>query len=203
MNLAYSQQLDILCLNETWLDSSCTSNLFATNEYTMKCRKDRKSGIHGGTAIINRNSIPITPIKLKHDFCCAAVLQIGFPLLIICIYNPPKNSCYRIEPKNTLLLLKSLSGKFKTHKTLILGDFNQPETDWSSYTSGDLAFNEIIEYLLENNFQQFVNVPTHKSLNTLDLVWKNFSDPFANEFEAKISHFLTTKPLYSLSSRKW
>ena len=87
--------------------------------------------------------------------------------------------------KNILLLLKSLSGKFKTHKTVILGDFNQPETDWSSYTSRDLAFNEIIEYLLENNFQQFVNVPTHKSLNTLDLVWKIFSDPFANEFEAK------------------
>ena len=65
-------------------------NLFVSSDYIVGSRTDRKNGSHGGTAIIRRNGISLNAISVKTDFCCSAVLNLGFPLLIVNLYNPLK-----------------------------------------------------------------------------------------------------------------
>ena len=98
INFAHSQNFDLLCLTETWLHSSLKDNLFVSSDYIVGSRTDRKNGSHGGTAIIRRNGISLNALSVKTDFCCSAVLNLGFPLLIVNLYNPPKNSPYRGNP---------------------------------------------------------------------------------------------------------
>ena len=174
--MAHSQNFDLLCLTETWLDSSLKDNLFISSDYIVGSRADRKNGSHGGTAIIRRNGISLNAISVKTDFCCSAVLNLGFPLLIVNLYNPPKKSPYRVNPIDIKLFLESLLRRFEGTKAHIMGDFNQPDFEAESYHTGDVSFCSLIDFLLEQNFHQIVDRPTHSSNHMLDLIWSDFSE---------------------------
>ena len=57
-----------------------------------------------------------------------------------------------------------------------MGDFNQPDFEAESYHTGDVSFCSLIDFLLEQNFHQIVDRPTHNSNHMLDLIWCNFSE---------------------------
>ena len=100
---------------------------FFSSDYIVGSRTDRKDGSNGCTATIRRNGISLDAISVKTDFCCSAALNLGFPLLIVNLYNPPKSSRYRVNPLDIKLFLESLLRRFEGTKTLIMGDFNQPD----------------------------------------------------------------------------
>ena len=65
-----------------------------------------------------------------------------------------------------------LLGHFGTssHPLVIVGDFNFPDTQWSTLTGSgptSLAFCEIV---FDCNLSQLIKVPTHSKGHTLDLV---------------------------------
>ena len=132
---------------------------FFSSDFIVGSRTDQKNGGHEGTAIIRRNGISLNAISVKTDFCCSAVLNLGFPLLIVNLYNPPKNSPYRVNALDIKLFLESLLRWFEGTKTLIMGDFNQPDFEAESYHTGDVSFCSLIDFLLEQTFHQIVDRP--------------------------------------------
>ena len=140
INFAHSQNFDLLCLTETWLDSSLKDNLFISSDYIVGSRTDRKNGSHRGTGIIRKNGISLDAISVKTDFFCSIVLNLVCPLLIVNLYNSPKNSPYRVNPIDIKLFLDFLLRRFEGTKTLIMGDFNQPDFEAESYHKGDVSF---------------------------------------------------------------
>ena len=179
INIAHSQNFDLLCLTKTWLDSSMEDNLLVSSDYIAG---SRKNGSHGDAAFIRRNRISLNAISVKTDFCCSAVLNLGFPLLIVNLYNPPKNRLYRVNPLDIKLLLEYVLRRFEGTKTLIMGDFNQPDFEAESYHTGDVSFCSLIDFLLEQNFHQIVDRPTHNSNHMLDLIWSNFSEVLPGDY---------------------
>ena len=176
INFAHSQNFDLLCLTETWLDSSLKDNLLISSDYIVGSLTERKNGSHRSTAIIRRNGISLNAISIKTDFCCSAVLNLGFLLLIVNFYNPPKNSPYRVNPLDNKLFSESLLHRFEGTKSLIMGDFNQPDFEAEPYHTADVSFCSLLDFLLEQNFHQIVDRPTHNSNHIFDLVWFNFSE---------------------------
>ena len=176
ITFAHSQNFDYSCLTETCLDNSLKDNQIISSEYIVGSRTDRKSGSHGGTAIIRRNGISLNAISVKTDFCCSAVLILGFPLLIVNLYNPSKISPYRVNPLDIKMFLESLLRSFERTKTLIMGDSNQPDFETESYHTRDVSFCSLIDFLLEQNFHQIVDRLTHNRNHMLDLIWSIFSE---------------------------
>ena len=181
-NFVLSQNFVLLCLTETWLDSSLKDNLFISSDYIVGSHTDRKNGSHGGTANIRRTGFSLNAISVKTDFCCSAVLKVGFPLLIVTLHNPPENSSYRVNPLDFKLFLDFLLRRFEGTKTLIMGDFSQPDFEAESYHTGDVSFCSLFDFLLEQKFHQIVNRPTHKSNHMLDLICSNFSEVLPGDY---------------------
>ena len=174
ITFAHSHNFDSSCLTETCSDNSLNVNLFISSEYIVGSRTDRKSGSHGGTAIIRRNGISLNAISVKTDFCCSAVINLGFPLLIVIFYNPSKISPYRVNPLDIKRFLESLLRSFERTKTLIMGDSNQPDFEAESYHTRDVSFCSLIDFLLEQNFHLIVDRLSHNSNHMLDLIWSFF-----------------------------
>ena len=147
-----------------------------------RTKRSFQNGSHGGTAIIRRNGIFLNDISVKTDFSCSAVPILGFPLLIVNLYNPPKNSPYRVNPPDIKLILECVLRKFEGTKTLFMGDFNQPDFEAESYHTGDVSFCSLIEFLVEQNFNQMVDRPTQNSNHMLDLIWSNFSEVLPGDY---------------------
>lgn len=87
-------------------------------------------------------------------------------LNIICVYRPPDCSLAK-----TNKLLKFLKENITTN-TIILGDFNFPKIDWSSFSGLDSISVIFIDFCLSNNFIQNVSEPTRGN-NILDLILTN------------------------------
>ena len=182
INFAHSQKIDLLCLTETWSDSSLKDNFFISSNYIVGSRTDRKNGSQGVTSIIRRNGISLNAISVKTGFCCSAVLNLGFPLLIVNSYNPPNNSPYRVNPLDIKLFLESLLRRFEGKKTLIMGDFNQLDFEAESYHTGDVSFCSLIDFVLEQNFHQIVDRPNHNGNHMLELIWSDFSEVLLEDY---------------------
>ena len=74
---------------------------------------------------------------------------------------------YRISHKN-------LSGN-TPGQIILIGDFSFPGFDWSSLLFHDIPNYPILSsFLLTNGFNQYVDIVTHKSGNTLDDFLCNF-----------------------------
>ena len=143
--------------------------------YNVIARKDRALGTHGGTAIITNCSCGFSEIRTKYDFGCAVKLHLSIPFVLICIYNPPVSSNYRVGYCSTIDFLKTVLSKAPDTHFIITGDFNEPNTNWD-YSMNNDNVNPFIDFLLKHNFEQHVNIGTRNSGNILDLVFTNF-DP--------------------------
>uniref|UniRef100_A0A1X7TQC6 Endonuclease/exonuclease/phosphatase domain-containing protein n=1 Tax=Amphimedon queenslandica TaxID=400682 RepID=A0A1X7TQC6_AMPQE len=62
----------------------------------------------------------------------------------------------------------------------IVGDFNFPEIDWSSYTGSTIPSASFCRSLFIHNLSQLIDAPTHKCGNILDLLLTNSPDYISN-----------------------
>ena len=122
--------IDILCIAETKLDSSFPESQFQMPGYTMPYRLD-KTANSGGLLVYVKETIPS---KLLHEITIPSEIQ-AIPIeinfrkskwLILPIYKPPnlEESCF-IEKITSIL--DFYSNKYEN--ILILGDFNIESTD--------------------------------------------------------------------------
>ena len=62
-HLLMSQQLDILCLSESWLTESMDSSMLLFPGYSI-IRRDRQGRTGGGVAILHRNELTVEPLTV-------------------------------------------------------------------------------------------------------------------------------------------
>ena len=62
--LCANNNMDILCLSETWLSPSHSSSTLKLNGFQPLFLRDRPCGSHGGVGIYERNSLSVTPPPL-------------------------------------------------------------------------------------------------------------------------------------------
>lgn len=182
-----SSDYDIICITETWLDSSIGSEEVVDSRYIV-FRQDREESAstkrHGGGVLmaVKRN---IIAHRIYRDDSTAENIWVNLKLedsnfsINICLtYIPPDvsvdvfamfiNRCQEICVDSTS----------KRH-TLILGDFNIPSIEWSNGTGMNFCEYNIItngqkpslftDFLHYTNFHQFNNVKNVINNRILDL----------------------------------
>ena len=65
---AYSKNIDILCLCETWLDESFVDIISPSIDFNSICGKDKIVGSHVGAVTIERKNIKFSKNLSKLDF---------------------------------------------------------------------------------------------------------------------------------------
>ena len=131
---------------------------------------------HGGVLIGIRNSyqfeqvyIASTEDLLSSSYVCVSVFLRDCKLLVCCVYNPPKDSPYRLSTDSIKHFLSTVCTLESFNHVLITGDWNLPKTDWSLYSSTDDYEDEITRHIDSLMLRQLVTEPTCGS-TTLDLV---------------------------------
>ena len=95
-------------------------------------------------------------------------LDLSPKLFITCLYVPPNcSNSYQQEVLNYLSTLDN------DNNTILLGDFNIPEINWSTLNATSPFSHSFCNLTHSANFIQLITEPTHKLGNTLDLVLTN------------------------------
>lgn len=179
---AYECEYDIMCLTETWLNSSCSSACYFSDEYTV-FRADRvysdKIKYGGGVLIACRSVLNAfrRPDLETYEEC----VWLEIPTcdkshyLVGCYYFPP-NSAPNVFTDHFLDIGEKID--FLKYKVHIYGDFNLPKVDWSTglVTSDCTATREKAECLIDfSNFHGLYQFNTMKNCagNILDLILSN------------------------------
>ena len=163
------QNVDIICLSETWLTPDFANGSLNLSNYTI-FRKDRDHR-GGGVLIATKSTLKAHEIVTPGDdeILTLDLYNNSFKLLrIITIYNPNFNNLSKFKS-----LLKNLTKLVENqNEILLVGDFNLP---LAFSTSKIQSFEE--KYILFRNFidkiqpiNQCINFSTRGS-NTLDLVF--------------------------------
>ncbi|XP_068597914.1 uncharacterized protein [Brachionichthys hirsutus] len=161
-------QLDFLCLTETWHKPLDYFSLNQTTPpgftYIETPRPGRRGG---GTAVIFRKEIKVTtifPLNIQSFENTTFKLPGPSPLVTAVIYRPPKpNPSFLSEFTDFLTQLSAISSAI-----LLVGDFNFHIDDQNSKPATE--FSELLNCF---NMTQQVNFPTHACGHILDLVCTN------------------------------
>ena len=161
---------DVICLTETWLNSSHFNSSFNLPGYIL-IRKDRIGPSRGGGLIIYiKASLKFE--RLETATCKGAeilsirVIAPESEFCLFLVYNPPCTSSLIYEQFETLFEQKILTKR----PTIITGDFN---IDWSLESTLKEKFETLMSL---NSFEQLVDKPTRcfkDSKTVIDLLFTN------------------------------
>ena len=184
--LLFSSKYDIICVSETWANSSIPDSLLLNGSLYSLIRCDRSADRAGGGACIFIKSslkfksidIPFTP---NVDIVCIDVLGFETKFRFINCYVPPRSSL--MSESNLKCFVANIDSLFNTDASIIItGDFNLPGIVWSvndllaiDSTDG-VYYSCFIDFIQTRGLLQHVTSPTRLD-NILDLVLSN--DSFA------------------------
>ena len=153
-------------VTETWLNNTIYDSKIPHN-YAIH-RKDRSSR-GGGILVAIRNDLPsVTTSKHQSIKLISVELHLSPKIQIVCIYIPPNcNDDYQQE------VLRSINSLNTDCDTILVGDFNCPDINWSTLSATTPFSISLCNKLFSKNFIQLVNEPTHCQGNTLDLILTN------------------------------
>ena len=158
-NTSYSENIDFFCLFEIRLDANFRHNNFPSNDFNIISRKYTSNNFQDGTISNDLKNTKFCVIATKLVFYSAMIFYLGFLVLLICLYNPPRNSIFR----NDLVILKKGWGNFTTKycgmKTSIVGIFDEHETYWNPCFSTDHSLKVLIVF-----FETMFSTSLRKSL---------------------------------------
>lgn len=176
--VAQSQILlpDIILIAETWLNDEISNATLAIPGYNIEqdLRKDRcdtTNGIGGGLLVYTKENTRVVAIDENNEFnqyCKFILTTEEGPIQFILIYRPPS-----LGERNLEELCKLATGL--DVKTIMIGDFNVPGTDWHRLIS-DKKGRNFMELTIRENLEQLVDFSTHIKGNILDLVITNCPD---------------------------
>ena len=159
---------DIVAVCETWTNETHGDALFAIGDYEMIARKDRNDtagGRGGGLLIYARKDVlawrevettvfnQCATIKVK---CGRENVNVHF------VYRSPNSSRENDAALNEWI--RDMRGT-----NVIIGDFNYPDIDWDTESSGAKA-RDFLAAIVERGLEQHVEEATHISGNVLDLI---------------------------------
>ena len=152
---------DIVCLNETFLDSSTKE--VSLEGYSLVARRDRCDGRQcGGVAVFARSEVAerITLLEKsqQHERVWLMLHSNSCPYLLGVWYRPPDpGECYSI---NTV---RNEWGRLSANAmgTLIVGDINVHHIRWLRHSSRNSSEGTALRHVCQDlGFQQLVKDPT-------------------------------------------
>ena len=178
MELISSNEIDIICLQETWLRKCDTSIIEEIKEYNFEIiteRKPRKCDIGGGVAILYRKNLSLRKLKYKQYPSFEAVTVIfsnsyNQPA-ITNLYYPGYSDKHKYSHASFLNDFDDFcSTEMIGYENIIVGDFNiHMENEELSATK------RMKEVITGNDFYCFNTPPTHKQGGKIDLLMCNSS----------------------------
>ena len=135
-DLIYAHRLDIICVNETWLNNNVFNYELLNDDYII-FRKDRESRRAGGVLIAIRESsftsvhqyIPETNPNEQFEIAAAVVTTPQQKKMLVCsCYRPPDSTSNWIDSFNTYI--SRACDLFDN--VIICGDFNLPDISWDN-----------------------------------------------------------------------
>ena len=164
---------DVILITESWCNSNISDNVLNVNDYELvselrRDREDTTNGIGGGLLVYARKGLVILSIDIKiefNQFVSFKIVTKNSDLNVFLIYRPP--SCNALNNSKLCDIIKSAP-----KNSILIGDFNFPKIDWNTLTCDNYS-KDFMNACIDNNFMQYVDFPTHKKDNILDLVLAN------------------------------
>ena len=178
IELALNNDVDILCLQETWIrkcDSAIIEEIKNYNLDVITERKPRRSDIGGGVAIIYKKELPIKRIKYKQypSFESVSVIMKGFvsQTVITNLYYPGYSQKHRFT-HNAFLddLDDMLETELCNQENIVIGDYNIHSEDNTREETVKLR-----NILATRDLQLHGTAATHSLGGTIDLIIYNSS----------------------------
>ena len=170
-----NEHIDVVIITETWLKDAddiwlqgCGLN---KNGYKITCH-NRKNRQGGGVALIYKDYLIIKRLNLDQlDTFEKAIWQVRYPgvdLTVCAIYHPPYSETYQVTNNQFLdEFSEFLTEVLAEHRNLVItGDVNLHVND-----PKDQEGEVFTDTMLALGLDQHVMFPTHRSNNTLDLVF--------------------------------
>ena len=167
--LATTENIHVIAITESFIK---TNTIDLPSEYNLASYKlflrDRHQGRGGGIALYVKSCLnPIeitTTADTRVEHMCVQLNTKTAKLYINVIYRRP-NQPVEVD----IAMYKSLEESIRDRETIILGDFNLPQINWTSITGVDGESYRLIEFVEDNFLHQSVTEPTRET-NILDLV---------------------------------
>ena len=172
-------KIDIICLSETYLDSSIPSdddNLELPG-YNLVRADNPTNTKRGGVCIYYHNSLPLKVIDIQFlNECINFEIRIGGKLCsFLCLYRSPSQTrdIFETFADNFELTLDTIVNK-NPFLIVALGDFNAKTTNWYKNDINSYEGLKIDTITSQFGLQQLINEPTHLTANSsscIDLIF--------------------------------
>ena len=168
-NMLHADNIDILGVSETWLNSDILDAAISVQGYEL-IRSDSPSGIRKhGVALYVKEGIKYELIEgSPPNMLCISLVD--YNVLFFEIYRPPSNST-----SDNLQLIYYLMQKLESQESVIMGDLNLPSINWSndnvvSYTLP--TDRQFMEFFIDAGLTQLIHESTTSPLALpLTCVW--------------------------------
>ena len=173
--LVYSENSDVICVNETWLNDTISNKEILDPEFTIY-RKDHKYRRGGGVLIAvktdsfksvkefshqNQEELEIVSTELK-------TLE-DKKILYSCCYRPPDaNLCWMDKFE---YFLNTICNQYEN--VVIAGDFNLPNINWETMENTTGVNELFFVQMLNDHYLSQLNHTPSRGNNILDLVITN------------------------------
>jgi exonuclease III len=175
--LINDQNIDIICLSETWLDNNITDAMVKIPGYSIR-RKDRAANLAGGAGMYISDHIPnrrANEFEFPDIDLLWIELKIGHKKILVgACYRPPGQN---LEEKE--LFISKLNDslelvlQYKPESIFLLGDFNDSCRVWESdHKKSELGL-RLYDLINAHDLHQMVINLTHikdQAANILDLL---------------------------------
>ena len=163
-DLVYSDDIDVVCVNETWLNGNISSLELLNDNFTIY-HKDCTAQRAGGVLIAVRND-SFKSVKqyfpTSNEIDQIEIVSVELTthreqkVLFSSCYRPPNSGSDWVDMFN--IFLNQVSDQFD--KVVISGDFNMPHIPWINTGDAPSAHNSFIEALNDHFLTQINNIPT-------------------------------------------
>ena len=176
-NFVYHEDLDIVCVTETWLNDSIRDSEILPYNYTT-FRQDRYKNRVGGGVLISVNSssfkdVSMFPYDVNSDdleiLTLLCISHLNKKIIVCCCYRPPGTGAVWFEHFAKFFDTISASN----HQIIITGDFNLPQL--FCHGSEPVNNHRFID-ALNDNFLHQINIYPTQNNNILDLLITNIPE---------------------------
>ena len=172
-------KFDIICLSETYLDSSTTSDddNLAISGYNLIRSDHPSNNKRGGVCIYYKNFLPLRVLGIQYlQECINFELNIGGKICnFISLYRSPSQTQDEFEKfiDNLELNLETLCQN-NPFLIVLIGDLNAKSKNWYSHDKTSHEGNEIENVTAQFGLKQIIKEPTHvsnTSSSCIDLIF--------------------------------